>query len=55
MSAHVVVARECDRDVVRRRLEELLGERFGIHHTTLQVVRDAGKGELLQVEAPSAK
>jgi cobalt-zinc-cadmium efflux system protein len=53
MSAHIVVARECDRDVVRRRLEQLLDERFDIHHTTLQVVRDASAtGELLQVERP---
>ena len=52
MSAHVVVARECDRDVVRRRLEQLLDDRFGIDHTTLQMVREAGTGELLQVESP---
>jgi len=52
MSAHIVVARECDRDVVRRRLEQLLQERFDIEHTTLQVVRAAGTGELLQVESP---
>jgi cobalt-zinc-cadmium efflux system protein len=50
LSAHVVVCRECDRDLVRRRLERLLDERFGIHHTTLQVVRGVDTEELIQVE-----
>ena len=50
LSAHVVVCRECDRDVVRRRLEQLLDQRFGIHHTTLQVVRRVDTEELIQVE-----
>jgi cobalt-zinc-cadmium efflux system protein len=52
LSAHVVVSRGCDRDLVRRRLEQLLDDRFGIHHTTLQVVRGADTGELLQVQGP---
>jgi cobalt-zinc-cadmium efflux system protein len=52
LSAHVVVCRGCERDVVRRRLERLLDERFDIHHTTLQVVRAVESGELLQVESP---
>ena len=52
LSAHVVVCRGCDRDLVRRRLEQVLHDRFDIHHTTLQVVRGAETGELLQVEAP---
>jgi cobalt-zinc-cadmium efflux system protein len=52
LSAHVVVSRGCDRDLVRRRLEQLLDDRFGIHHTTLQVVREAETVELLQVEGP---
>jgi cobalt-zinc-cadmium efflux system protein len=50
LSAHVVVCRGCDRDEVRSRLERLLDERFEIHHTTLQVVRAAETGDLLQVE-----
>jgi cobalt-zinc-cadmium efflux system protein len=53
LSAHVVVSRECDRDLVRRRLERLLEDRFDIHHTTLQVVRGRETGELLQVQGPS--
>jgi cobalt-zinc-cadmium efflux system protein len=52
LSAHVVVCRGCERDVVRRRLERVLAERFDIHHTTLQVVRAVEAGELLQVERP---
>jgi cobalt-zinc-cadmium efflux system protein len=54
LSAHVVVSRACDRDLVRRRLEQLIDERFGIHHTTLQMVRGSETGELLQVDAPRA-
>jgi cobalt-zinc-cadmium efflux system protein len=49
LAAHVVVDRECDRDLVRRRLELLLGERFGIGHTTLQVEEEAEQG-LLRIE-----
>jgi cobalt-zinc-cadmium efflux system protein len=52
LSAHVVVCGGCDRDLVRRRLEQLLADRFEIHHTTLQVVRVVETGELLQVEQP---
>jgi cobalt-zinc-cadmium efflux system protein len=50
LSAHVVVCRGCDRDLVRRRLEQLLDERFDVHHTTLQVVRGVDTEELIQVE-----
>jgi cobalt-zinc-cadmium efflux system protein len=50
LSAHIVVCRGCDRDLVRRRLEQVLEERFGIHHTTLQVVRVLDTEELIQVE-----
>jgi cobalt-zinc-cadmium efflux system protein len=49
LAAHVVVAADCDRDLVRRRIELLLHERFAIDHTTLQMeerVEDA----LLRVE-----
>jgi cobalt-zinc-cadmium efflux system protein len=37
LSAHVTVGAGCDTQVHRRRLAELLRERFGIDHTTLQV------------------
>lgn len=49
LAAHVVVAIEADRDLVRRRLELLLGERFGIEHTTLQMEEEA-RETLLEVE-----
>jgi cobalt-zinc-cadmium efflux system protein len=49
IAAHVVVAREADRDLIRRRLELTLGERFGIEHTTLQMEEEAEPG-LLRVE-----
>ncbi len=49
VAAHVVVSRDCDRDLVRRRLELLLAERFGIEHTTLQMEEEADRA-LLRVE-----
>jgi cobalt-zinc-cadmium efflux system protein len=49
IAAHVVVERECDRDLVRRRLELTLAERFGIEHTTLQM-EEVAQGGLLRVE-----
>lgn len=51
LSAHVVVDR-VDRDAVRRRLEYLLGTRFGLRHTTLQIEEEAEEGALLQVQNP---
>jgi cobalt-zinc-cadmium efflux system protein len=52
LAAHVVVAADCDRDLVRRRLELLLHERFGIDHTTLQMEEEAS-ADLLHVENAS--
>lgn len=49
LAAHVVVSPECDRDLVRRRIELLLHERFGIDHTTLQMEEEAAE-TLLRVE-----
>jgi cobalt-zinc-cadmium efflux system protein len=37
LSAHVLVAPDSDCHAARRRLQEMLGERFGLTHTTLQV------------------
>jgi cobalt-zinc-cadmium efflux system protein len=37
LSAHVLVAPEADSQTVRRRLDAMLTERFGLTHTTLQV------------------
>lgn len=49
LSAHLVVRRGADRDLVRARVEALLRERFEIRHTTLQVVEGGGE-ELISVE-----
>ncbi len=49
IAAHVVAAPGLDRDLIRRRLEVLLAEHFGIEHTTLQMEEEA-QGALLSVE-----
>jgi cobalt-zinc-cadmium efflux system protein len=49
IAAHVVVAQDADRDLIRRRLELTLGEHFGIEHTTLQMEEEADP-RLLRVE-----
>ena len=48
LSAHVLVGTDDDCHAVRRDLETLLRERFGIDHTTLQVEHEGG--ELLHIE-----
>jgi cobalt-zinc-cadmium efflux system protein len=50
LAAHVVVAPDADRDLIRRRLEVLLRERYGIEHTTLQMEEEAPP-ELLDVKS----
>ena len=50
LSAHVVVQPGCDRDRVLRRVELLLHERFGITHTTLQMIEHTQGEGLIQVE-----
>lgn len=54
IAAHVVVARDSDRDLIRRRLELTLREAFGIEHTTLQMEEEAEEG-LLHVENAPAR
>jgi cobalt-zinc-cadmium efflux system protein len=49
LSAHVVVAPDTDRDLIRRRLELLLKESYDIEHTTLQMEEEATQ-DLLHVE-----
>jgi cobalt-zinc-cadmium efflux system protein len=46
LSAHVVMRPGCDTQSHRRQLAELLRERFGIEHTTLQVEAAAREGPL---------
>jgi cobalt-zinc-cadmium efflux system protein len=52
LAAHVVVSTDCDPGLVRRRLELLLHERFGIDHTTLQMEEEVS-ADLLRVENAS--
>jgi cobalt-zinc-cadmium efflux system protein len=52
LAAHVVVAEDCDRDLVRRRIELLLHECFGIDHTTLQMEEQASEALLSVENAP---
>jgi cobalt-zinc-cadmium efflux system protein len=54
LAAHVVVERGTDRDLVRRRLEVMLAESFGLEHTTLQMEEEAG-AELLEVQGRSTE
>jgi cobalt-zinc-cadmium efflux system protein len=50
LSAHVLVGQSDDCHQVRRTIERLLAERFGIEHTTLQLEHEGG--ELLSIEQP---
>ena len=47
LAAHVLVEPGADCHGVRRSLERMLGERFGLEHTTLQV--DHGRPRLLTI------
>jgi cobalt-zinc-cadmium efflux system protein len=49
LAGHVVVEVGADRDLVRRVLEVMMRERYGIEHTTLQMEEEA-PAELLNVE-----
>ena len=54
LSAHVLVAADVDCHATRRGLEQMLTDRFDLHHTTLQV--DHEPRELLELEvAPAAR
>jgi cobalt-zinc-cadmium efflux system protein len=53
LAAHVVVRPSSDRDLIRRRLEVALHERFGLDHTTLQMEEEAPE-TLLEVEPAPA-
>lgn len=52
LSAHVIVGQGDDCHQTRRGLEQLLSERFGIEHTTLQLGHEGG--ELLSIERSAA-
>jgi cobalt-zinc-cadmium efflux system protein len=55
LSAHVVVGSGADCHALRRHLQRVLAERFGIHHTTLQVDHEAAPQPPLQIEIPSSE
>jgi cobalt-zinc-cadmium efflux system protein len=56
LSAHVVVRAGDDCHELRRRLQQMVAERFGISHTTLQVDHEAAPQAPLQIEvAPRAE
>jgi cobalt-zinc-cadmium efflux system protein len=50
LSAHVVVRAGADCHELRRELQQMLLERFDIHHTTLQVDHEAAPQPPLQIE-----
>jgi cobalt-zinc-cadmium efflux system protein len=52
LSAHVVVRAGDDCHQRRRALQQLLEERFGVRHTTLQVDHEAAPQPPLQIEVP---
>jgi cobalt-zinc-cadmium efflux system protein len=52
LAAHVLVDRDTDCHATRRTVEEMLRDRFGLDHTTLQV--DHEGGELLQISTGGA-
>jgi cobalt-zinc-cadmium efflux system protein len=53
LSAHVLVGRREDCHALRRDLERMLEQRFGIAHTTLQVDHDAADA-LIELRGPAA-
>jgi cobalt-zinc-cadmium efflux system protein len=55
LSAHVVVRAGADCHERRRHLQRTLEERFGIHHTTLQVDHEAAAQGPLQIEVVPAR
>jgi cobalt-zinc-cadmium efflux system protein len=54
LSAHVVVRAGADCHELRRELQRMLAERFGITHTTLQVDHEAAPQPPLQIEVRRA-
>jgi len=48
LAAHVLVAPESDCHAIRRSLERMLSEQFGLDHTTLQV--EHAEPRLLTIE-----
>jgi cobalt-zinc-cadmium efflux system protein len=55
LSAHVVVRAGADCHELRRHLQKVLGDRFDIHHTTLQVDHEAAPQPPLQIEVGAGR
>jgi len=53
LSAHVLVESDADCHGIREQLEGVIDERFGIHHTTLQV--EHRKPRLVQMSSPRTR
>jgi len=53
LSAHVVVGADTDCHQTRRQLEELLAQRFDLHHTTLQV--EHAQNRLLSIDPGASR
>jgi cobalt-zinc-cadmium efflux system protein len=52
LAAHVLVRPGDDCHAVRRRLQAVADDRFGIAHVTLQVDHAPAAGQLLEIERP---
>jgi cobalt-zinc-cadmium efflux system protein len=50
LAAHVLVSPDTDCHGARRRLEQLLNERFGLRHTTLQVDHVAKRSQVVSID-----
>jgi cobalt-zinc-cadmium efflux system protein len=50
LAAHILVSPDTDCHGARRRLEQLLAERFGLRHTTLQVDHVARRSQVVSIE-----
>ena len=50
LAAHILVSPDTDCHGARRRLEQLLNERFGLRHTTLQVDHVARRSQVVSIE-----
>jgi cobalt-zinc-cadmium efflux system protein len=55
LSAHVIVQPDADCHGIRLEMERLLQERFGLHHTTLQVDHASEEPGLIQVQPHRAR
>lgn len=53
LAAHVLVAPGDDCHAIRRQLQAMVGERFGLHHVTLQVDHAPERDQLLEIEPRS--